>query len=63
MQWQNISIILPAFNEEAVISQTVERAAAFASSAFEDYEIIITDDGSDLSDKLKIIASVYNLVF
>jgi glycosyltransferase involved in cell wall biosynthesis len=43
---QNISIFLPAYNEEASITKTVANAVSAASSIFTDYEIIIIDDGS-----------------
>lgn len=41
-----ISIIVPAFNEEAGIRQLHERLTAAAVAWREDYEIILVDDGS-----------------
>jgi glycosyltransferase involved in cell wall biosynthesis len=41
-----ISIVLPAFNEEANIRQAVEHASDVAGRLFADHEIIVVDDGS-----------------
>jgi glycosyltransferase involved in cell wall biosynthesis len=49
MAYPSISIFLPAFNEEKNIQTTVSAALSVASSIFDDFEIIIVDDGS--SDK------------
>jgi glycosyltransferase involved in cell wall biosynthesis len=43
---RGVSIVLPAYNEEAVIAETVERCAEVCSALAPDYEIIVVDDGS-----------------
>ena len=43
----SISAVLPAYNEEAVIAETVRRtAAALAELGVSDFEILVIDDGS-----------------
>jgi glycosyltransferase involved in cell wall biosynthesis len=43
----SISVVLPAYNEEAVIAETVRRtAAALSTLSIADYEILVVDDGS-----------------
>lgn len=41
-----ISVCVPMFNEEKVISETAKRLSDYMSAHFEDYEIIFCDDGS-----------------
>jgi glycosyltransferase involved in cell wall biosynthesis len=41
-----VSIVLPAFNEEANITRAVGEARATAERLFSDYEVIVVDDGS-----------------
>ena len=41
-----ISVVLPAYNEEAVIAETVAHCVAVLSQLAPDYEIIVVDDGS-----------------
>ena len=41
-----ISLIIPTYNEAAVIEDTLERAAASLRSAAEDFEIVVVDDAS-----------------
>ncbi|MGA2786400.1 MAG: glycosyltransferase family 2 protein [Verrucomicrobiota bacterium] len=43
---QKISVIVPCYNEEAVLPKLFERMSAVASSWGTDYEIICVDDGS-----------------
>lgn len=43
---RGLSVVLPAYNEEAVIERTVQRCADVLSVLAPDYEIIIVDDGS-----------------
>lgn len=43
---RGLSIILPAYNEEAVIASTVGRCVEALSVFAPDYEIVIVDDGS-----------------
>jgi glycosyltransferase involved in cell wall biosynthesis len=49
-----VSIVLPAFNEEANVGQAVADATATAERLFVEHEIIVVDDGS--SDGTKAIA-------
>ena len=42
----SISIVLPAFNEEANIEQAVAEATSTAERLFEEHEVIVVDDGS-----------------
>jgi glycosyltransferase involved in cell wall biosynthesis len=41
-----ISAVLPAYNEEAIIEQTVLDLEAVLESLVDDYEIVVVDDGS-----------------
>jgi glycosyltransferase involved in cell wall biosynthesis len=43
---RGLSVVLPAYNEETVIENTVQRCADVLSELAPDYEIIIVDDGS-----------------
>ncbi len=43
---RGISVILPAYNEEAVIAMTVTRCIETLSAYAPDYEIVVVDDGS-----------------
>lgn len=43
---RGLSVVLPAYNEEQVIAQTVTRCAAVLEALAPDYEIIVVDDGS-----------------
>jgi dolichyl-phosphate beta-glucosyltransferase len=47
-----ISIIIPAYNEEKVIAETIKKITAFFRER--DYEIIIVDDGSTDNTLLKV---------
>ncbi len=42
----SLSVVLPAYNEEAVIAQTVLHVDTVVRGLADDYEIIVTDDGS-----------------
>ena len=42
----DLSIIIPAYNEETRIGLTLERTVGFLSSRSWDYELLIVDDGS-----------------
>lgn len=44
--WRGIGVVLPAYNEEAVIAQTVGACVETLAIIAPDYEIIIVDDGS-----------------
>src|SRR3954471_7507589 len=41
-----ISAVLPAYNEEALIERTVRRLAAVLRGLTDDYEVVVTNDGS-----------------
>jgi dolichyl-phosphate beta-glucosyltransferase len=41
-----LSIIIPAYNEEALIVSTLDGLKTYLSARSEDYEIIVVDDGS-----------------
>jgi glycosyltransferase involved in cell wall biosynthesis len=43
----SVSVVLPAYNEEAVIATTVRRScAAVREAGFSDFEVIVVNDGS-----------------
>jgi glycosyltransferase involved in cell wall biosynthesis len=42
----SISVVLPAYNEEAVIERTVRHVAEVMERIVSDFEIVVTDDGS-----------------
>jgi len=41
-----ISIVIPAFNEETRLGATLERTHSYCAERFDDFEIIVVDDGS-----------------
>ncbi|MDR0906286.1 MAG: glycosyltransferase [Oscillospiraceae bacterium] len=41
-----ISLVIPAFNESALIRETVTAAEAYLSREFEEYELLVVNDGS-----------------
>lgn len=41
-----ISVCIPMYNEEKIISDTIARLGAYMAENFEDWEIIFSDDGS-----------------
>ena len=41
-----LSIIIPAYNEEALITSTLDGLKTYLSGRSEKYEIIVVDDGS-----------------
>jgi len=43
---QGLAVVLPAYNEEAVIAETVRECVRVLSIAAPDFEIIVVDDGS-----------------
>lgn len=57
---QAISLVLPAFNEEAVIEQAIWEAHAALTRAFADHEIIVVDDGStdDTAGKVRVLQTM-----
>ena len=54
----NISIIIPAFNEDLLIESTVGSISEFLEKTFDESEIIIVNDGS--TDNTKAI--IENLI-
>jgi glycosyltransferase involved in cell wall biosynthesis len=52
-----ISIVVPAYNEEALIAATLDQVHAAAKALGEPYEIIVVDDGS--TDRTAEIATVH----
>ena len=43
----SLSVVLPAFNEEKNIHQTVSDCIDYLSKNFDEYEILVIDDGSN----------------
>ena len=41
-----ISVVIPMYNESAVIAQTARRLSDAMNASFDDYEILFSDDGS-----------------
>ena len=48
-----VSIVIPAYNEEAIIEQNMSELKAWCSENIEEYEIVIVSDGS--TDKTREI--------
>ena len=47
------SLIIPMYNEEKILPSTIETLHAYMESAYDDYEIVFSDDGStDRSRKI-----------
>ena len=42
----SVSAVLPAYNEEAIIDPTVRHVASVLASLTDDFEVIVTNDGS-----------------
>ncbi|MEE9193731.1 MAG: glycosyltransferase [Thermodesulfobacteriota bacterium] len=53
----SISVVLPAYNEEKNIKNTLSESIDFLDKRFEDYEIIAVNDGSSdrMDEKLDLI--------
>lgn len=58
MKRKKITIVIPAYNEEAIIKNTIETALSFLEGAFQDYELIIANDGS--TDGTRQVVEEYN---
>ncbi|MFN2582693.1 MAG: glycosyltransferase, partial [Candidatus Dormibacteria bacterium] len=41
-----LSVVIPAYNEEARLPATLERIRAYLDGTGEDYEVVVVDDGS-----------------
>lgn len=54
MQNVKISLVIPAYNEAAIIEKTIKTALSFLESRFAEFELIISDDGS--TDKTRALA-------
>src|ERR1700722_1076076 len=52
-----ISLVIPAYNEAAVISQAVREAEASLGTLFETFEILVVDDGS-LDQTARIVEDI-----
>lgn len=52
-----ISVIIPAYNEEKRIEKAIHTVSSYMEENFDDYEIIIVDDGSTDRTKEKAIAA------
>ena len=48
------SLIIPMYNEQEIIQDTVRTLHAYLQSQFEDFELIFVDDGSSDSSKEKV---------
>jgi len=46
MTTRGLAVVLPAWNEEAIIAQTVQAVVETLSQVAPDYEVIVVDDGS-----------------
>ena len=53
----NISVIIPAYNEEQRIGPSLKAIITYLNNHFDEYEVIIVDDGSN--DKTNEIISMY----
>ena len=68
---KELSIVIPCYNEEKRIVNTLKKIVNFANKKIEEYEIIIVDDGSTdlihmildshLNDKIKLITLQQNM--
>jgi len=52
-----ISVIIPAYNEESIIKKCVANMHAFLSTHYKEFEIIVVDDGSK-DDTIKLISNM-----
>jgi len=58
---KSLSVVVPAYNEEKCIADTVNRIYGFLAKNFENYEIIVVDDGS--TDRTcEIISGICNKI-
>lgn len=64
---ESISVIIPAYNEETRILPTLQRLLDYLNERFEEFEIIVVDDGSsdrtaDITDQLRREKSTIDLI-
>ena len=56
-----LSVVIPAYNEEARIGATIEAITAYLAASGEDYELLVVDDGStDRTTRLVEESSRFN---
>ena len=63
--FNSLSVVLPAFNEEKNIESTILNSIKFLNNKFNDFEIIVVDDGStDMTAKNveKFVAKYSNII-
>lgn len=69
LEKESISIVIPAFNEEGIISKVVKEAISILEKIKIDYEIVLVNDGStdltkkiinELSENNKLIRAVHH---
>lgn len=41
-----ISLVIPVYNEEAILKDTIRELTAYMQAQFQDYEILMVNDGS-----------------
>ena len=54
-----ISLVIPAYNEAAVIARAIAEAEGALDSSFEDFEILVVDDGS-ADDTAKVVTACFS---
>jgi len=52
----SLSVVIPVYNEEDCIEETLAKIQEFLNVRFQDYEILVVDDGSDDGTYLKVKA-------
>lgn len=55
--FDSISVVIPAYNEEKVLGETLEKVSSYCGSHFRDYEVIVVDDCS--KDKTLLVAQAH----
>lgn len=55
-----ISVVIPAYNEQEVIEKTIQEVQNFLQQNFEQFEIIVIDDGSS-DDTLEVLKNIKNI--
>lgn len=51
---RKVSLVIPAYNEAGIIASTLEKALVFLGTRYDEYELILSDDGS--TDATRAIA-------